>query len=76
MLKKLNYTLNIIMGSVIGVFAGHGIFVIWDYRTHPGLYDMQSAPWYTSILVYGAFTAAVLAVAIMAKLVIRWKSKR
>jgi len=78
MLKKINRILNIIIESFIGVFIGHGIYVFWDYKTHPGLYAMQSAPWYTSILVYGLFTIVVLIVGIIIKLIIwlRLKGKR
>lgn len=76
MLKKINSFLNIIIGSSIGVFIGHGIYVYWDYKRHPGLYAMQSAPWYTSILVYGLFAIVVLAAAIMIKLIIRLRLKQ
>jgi len=76
MLKKINSILNIIIGSSIGVFIGHGIYVFWDYKTHPDLYAMQSAPWYTSILVYGLFTIVALIVGIMIKLIIRRKLKQ
>ena len=75
MLKKINRILNIIIGSFIGVFIGHGIYVFWDYKTHPGLYAMQSAPWYTSILVYGLFTIVVLIAGIIIKLIIRLRLK-
>lgn len=75
MLKKINRILNIIIGSFIGVFVGHGIYVFWDYKTHPDLYAMQSAPWYTSILVYGLFTIVVLIVGIIIKLIIRLRLK-
>lgn len=73
MLKKLNYFLNIIIGSFIGVFIGHGIYVFWDYKTHSDLYAMQSAPWYTSIFVNGIVTFILLAVVVIAKLIIRKK---
>lgn len=77
MLKKVNSILNIVMGSCIGVFIGNGIYVFWDYKAHPGLYAMQSAPWYASILVYGIFTAVVLIAGMLAKLIIRrWSSFR
>ena len=71
MLKKLNYILNILICSFVGVFAGHGIYVFWDYKTHSDLYAAQSAPWYTSILVYGIFTIVILIAAIIIKLIIR-----
>lgn len=73
MLKKLNYFLNILIGSSVGVFIGHGIYIFWDYKTHSGLYAMQSTPWYTSILVYGMVMIAILTAAIVIKLMIRRK---
>ncbi len=75
MLMKLNYILNIVIGSFVGVFVGHGIYVFWDYKTHPDLYAMQSAPWYTSIFIYGIFTLILLIVAIIIKLIIRKRIK-
>ena len=76
MLNKLNSALNIIMGSFVGVFLGRGLFVVWEYKTHPGLYAMQSAPWYTSILVNGVFTVVLLAVAAVMKLIVQKKLKQ
>lgn len=76
MLKKLNLILNIMIGSFIGVFIGHGIFVFRDFKSHPDLYAIQSAPWYTSILLYGIAMAAVLLIAIIIKLIIRKKLKK
>jgi hypothetical protein len=62
------------MGFFIG-FIGRGIYVVWDYKTHPELYAMQSAPWYTSILVFGAFTIVVLLVCAVIKTIIKSKQK-
>ena len=75
MLKKLNGVLNILIISLIGVFAGYAIYVCLDYRTHPGLYDMQSAPWYTGILYYGIFTIVPLIIAVIIKLFL-WRKLR
>jgi hypothetical protein len=66
---------NIIMGASIGGLIGRGIYVIWDFKTHPELYAVQSAPWYTSILVYGAFTLVVLLVCTVIKAMIKSKQK-
>lgn len=71
MLKKLNDFLNVLIGVVVGVFVGHSAYVIFDYRVHPDLYAMYSAPWYTSILLYGIFAAIVLAATIIVKIIIR-----
>lgn len=75
-MKKINSILNIIIGTSIGVFIGHGIYVYWDYKIHYDLYAMQSAPWYTSILVYGFFTSVVLMAVIMIKTIIRRRLKQ
>ncbi len=75
-MKMFNRILNTIIGAFIGVFIGHGIYVLWDFKTHPDLYAMQSAPWYTSILLYGILTAIVLVIAIIIKLFIRQKLKQ
>ncbi len=75
LLKKVNYILNIVLGSSIGVFIGHGAYLFWDYKKHPGLYAMQGAPWYTSILLYGACTAVVFIAVGVIKLII-WKKQK
>ena len=67
---------NITIGSFVGVFIGCGINVFWDYKKHPDLYTMQSAPWYTSIFVYGIVMLIFVTVAIIAKLIIRKKMKK
>lgn len=69
--NKLNSILNIIIGSVIGIFLGYGIYTLWDYKTHPGLYAMQSAPWYTGILFYGIFAAVVILLSFLLKRILR-----
>lgn len=64
------------MGSVIGVFIGYGAYTVWDYKMHPGLYAMQSAPWYTGIWAYGILAAAVLLLSIVLKLTLRKSIKK
>lgn len=73
MLKKFNQILNIVIGAFIGVFIGHGIYKFWDFKSHPDLYAVESAPWYTSILLWGAVTMVAVAVAVIVKLIIRKK---
>lgn len=76
MLKWINRIINIVMGSFLGVFLGNGIYVYWDFRTHPKIYEAWSAPWYTGIMFYGIFTALVLAVCLMLKLVMHVMMKK
>ncbi|KAF5065486.1 hypothetical protein DSECCO2_273690 [anaerobic digester metagenome] len=73
MLKQLNNTLNIIMGSTIGVTIGHSIYQFINYEKFPNLYAIQSAPWYTSILIYGSVTIIVLLISIIIKIIIKQK---
>ena len=72
MLRKLNCFLNIVIGSFIGVFIGFGIYKFWHFKTYPNLYAMQSAPWYTELLLYGSMVAVVVVVCVILKLII-WK---
>ena len=75
-MKRLNTILNTIIGACVGVFIGHGFYTVWNYKTHPELYAMQSAPWYTSILVYGVFTIVVLVICFVIKAIIKHKQKK
>jgi len=74
-MKRVNAILNTMMGAFIGVFVGHGVYVVWNFKTRPELYAMQSAPWYTSIWVYGVFTIAVLLICFAIKAIIKRKQK-
>ena len=75
MLRKLNCFFNIVIGSFIGVFIGFGIYKFWHFKTYPNLYAMQSAPWYTELLLDGALVAALVVVCIILKLIIWRKLK-
>ena len=70
MLRKLNCFLNIVIGSVIGVFIGFGIYKFWHFKTYPNLYAMQSAPWYTELLLDGVLVTVFVIVCITLKLII------
>lgn len=75
MLRKLNCFFNIVIGSFIGVFIGFGIYKFWHFKTYSNLYVMQSAPWYTELLLDDAMVAVVVVVCIVLKLVIWRKLK-
>lgn len=75
MFERLNNILNVIMGSSVGVFIGYAIYVYWEFRKYPDLYVMQSAPWYTSIVVYGLVTAIILLITIVLRVIVRKKLK-
>ncbi|NMA84915.1 MAG: hypothetical protein GX962_13760 [Epulopiscium sp.] len=71
MLEKLNLILNHMIGSLIGVFIGHSIHRYFDYTKNPSLYEMQSAPWYTSIQLNGLAVALIVFVTIIIKFIIK-----
>lgn len=60
-MKQLAQALRIAMGSFVGVFLGSSVYQYIHWKTHPGLYAMQSAPWYTGILRGAVFTVVSLA---------------
>ena len=76
MLKKLDRILNIIMGAFTGTFIGHCIYKYWHFQNYPKLYALQSAPWHTSILLYGFFTLVLLVVCVVIKLILKRKMRK
>ena len=70
-MKKIRNLCNIVMGGFTGTLIGYSLYVLWDYRAHPLRYAVQSAPWYTGIVLYGALTLAVLLVCILVKVLMR-----
>ena len=58
-MKKINIIINIFI-AVLLVYYWTRVYTVWDFKTHPELYVVQSAPWYTSILIYGVLTIILL----------------
>jgi len=75
MLQRLNIILNSVIGSFIGVSIAHSIYRYFDYINHPDLYEIQSAPWYTSIQIYGLAVALIVFIAIIIKFLIKKKMR-
>lgn len=71
MLSKIDKLINIITGSFIGVFIGRSLYTYWHYTKHTELYIVNSAPWYTGIIVNGIFTVVIIVVAVIAKIVMK-----
>ncbi len=74
--EKINTILNCVIGAFTGVFIAESIFTYWDYKTHPEIYEVTSAPWYTAILLFGIITLAIILVALVIKLIIRKKIRK
>lgn len=72
-MKRLNTILSIVMGVLAGAFLGRGICVAWSFKAHPEMYAMNSAPWYTGILVEGSVTLVVLLICLTIKAILKHK---
>ena len=70
MKKNICQILNIIMGSSIGVLLGSGLYRYWHFHKYPDLYFIQSAPWYTGVLLHGFFTLIVIMLCLIIKAVL------
>ncbi|SHE90481.1 hypothetical protein SAMN02745784_02185 [Tissierella praeacuta DSM 18095] len=75
MVKRLDTILNYIIGSLIGVSIGYSIYKYFDYINHPDLYEVKSAPWYTSIQIQGFVIFIIIAIAIFLKIAIKKKMR-
>lgn len=73
--QKIQTILNCVIGSFTGVFMAEGIYTYWDYRSHPDLYAVSSAPWYTALQVFGIGTAVIVGAAVALKIIVWKKSK-
>lgn len=67
--------LNIFMASVVGVFIGYSMYSYTDYKMHPEIYAMQSAPWYTGIQIFGIFVACILFIGTIMKIMLQKKKE-
>ena len=73
MWNKRNTFLNCVIGAFTGVFLARSVYTYWDYKTHPEIYAVSSAPWYTAILLFGVISGAIILGALIVKALIRWK---
>lgn len=60
--RKLYRVLRDFLWCMLGVFLGSSLYEYYDYVHHKGLYEMNSAPWYTGILTSGCLVAVLAAV--------------
>ena len=70
-MKKINRALNTIMNTVVAFFLCRSVFYIWDYLTNPDAYAMQSAPWYTAMLLLGVYTMVIVVVCSVIKVIVK-----
>lgn len=68
-MKKLNFFLNVVMGSFFGFFVGNTIMNYRNYKQFPDLYAASSVPWYC----YGALPSFLLFLAVVITCVVIMK---
>ena len=73
-MKKLCGVLKTAIWCLIGVLLGSTIYTVLDYKAHPGLYAVNSAPWYTGIVLGAGVTAALVLVLLVILLVLKRKT--
>lgn len=64
----------VIIASVM-VFIGFFIYRYADYKQHPEIYMINSAPWYTDLLLQGIVTLVIIAICLIIIVVIKRKVK-
>ena len=72
-MKALYRLLTYAMYVFVGVFLGGAVGRILDVQAHPEIYAAQSAPWYLSIQMQGAFTLLMVALLWLLR---RWVGKK
>ena len=74
-MTRLYYILKVLLGCLIGVFAGSSLYRCWDYAQRPDFYAVNSAPWYGQILLSGTVTAVVAAILLIVLKILKHKMK-
>ncbi len=59
-MKRAKQLLNIAVSVTVGVYLGSWLFLWWDYRVHPELYALNSAPWYVRMISGTAIAAGLI----------------
>lgn len=61
-MKRVRSILWTLLWAHLGFFAGYTAYGYWHYKANPGLYALQSAPWYTGVMMLGLYTLAAVAI--------------
>ena len=76
MLDRICMILRIAAQALAGAWASYALWQWWDFSARPGLYAMQSAPWYTGVLLCGAAAAVLVLVLLAAAWLLRRGQRR
>ena len=76
MLKKIKHGMHIVIGSTLGSYLGNVLFVWFDYKNNPRLYEMYSSPWYAKIITASVIYGAILLIEIAIQCFVCYKIKK
>ena len=71
--RKLDTLMNCMIIGFAAGFVYECVYTVWDYKTHPEFYAVNSAPWYTTLVLFGGIVALVIAAGMLVKFLIRKK---
>ncbi len=60
MKEKIEKVVRVVLGLGLGVFIGRSLWLWRDVSARPELYEANSAPWYTPLLIEGGVLAALI----------------
>ena len=69
-MKRTRLFLKCFLFVQLGSCLGRFLWQYVDYKRNPGLYALNSAPWYTGPLVTAAFTAVTVSLTLAAYLIL------
>lgn len=73
---RIRTVLRIAICTAVGCSIGRSLYVCWHYIKYPELYAMQSAPWYTPILLSGMLAGVITLAASVAYVIIGIQMKK
>ena len=73
--RSLQIAMRVVIIASIVVFIGSCIYQYTDYKQHPEIYMLNSAPWYTGLLIQGVFTLLIIIVCAIALLIMGRKKQ-
>ena len=76
MFKKVKCVMHIVMGTTFGIYLEKVALAWIYYRQNPGFYEIQSAPWYTEIVVISIAYVIVLFLEVLIQCLICHKIKK
>lgn len=71
-MRRAKQFLNIAISTTVGTYLGAWLFFWWDFRTHPGLYALTSAPWYVRMIPATVIAAGLIVLETAVFFLVRW----